>query len=124
MKRKEEEKKKEEAKKKEKKVLGGQGQAAPPQHGQADKYKTEQPRKRSPTTTSSGFSIDMIKGTLPCYSTPKQGKGKVQVDDSEKKGSKWCKSGYSIDYASRFMFPATFVLFAVIYWLIFNIAIK
>ncbi len=120
MKRKEEEEKKKKSEKERPKVLGGQTAAAP----QASKYKMEQPRKRTNNMSNSGFSIDMIKDTLPCFSTAKHGKGTVKIDASERKGRTWCKSGYSIDYASRFMFPATFILFAVLYWLIFNMAVK
>ncbi len=31
----------------------------------------------------------------------------------------WCTSGYSIDFASRFLFPGTFILFAAGYWLLY-----
>ena len=58
----------------------------------------------------------MLVPALPAMSSNE----KLRLSQEGSRGRRFCNSGYSIDYASRFLFPAAFCIFVVGYWLVFQ----
>ena len=58
----------------------------------------------------------MLVPALPAMSS----NDKLRLSQEGSSGRRFCNSGYSIDYASRFLFPAAFGIFVVGYWLVFQ----